>query len=181
MTLEGDNECANRALKCPFTPKGTFGHCQPPTVAQNTGTVPPFPTPNSPWLPPLTGFPGGLCLARRALRPRDRASGPQPGPRSASAHSGSVERCRSGPSAMGPSWRADVPAEPGRRRLGALSTLASALSDQSRATRGLSRPRNRSGCPLCARHISPPAMPATKTVVNERLISLVSARKCTLA
>jgi hypothetical protein len=73
------------------------------------------------------------------------------------------------------------PAEPGRRRLSTLSTLASALSAHSRATTGLSRPRNRSGCPLCARQISLPAMPGTKTAISERPISLVSARKCTPA
>jgi hypothetical protein len=134
MTLQGHNECANRAPKCPFTPKGTFGHCQHPTVAQNTGTVPPFPAPNATLLSLLTGLPGGLCLVGRALRPRDRAHSPGPGPPSARANSGSAERCRSGPPPWGRRGGPTSPSQPGRRRLGTLSTLASALSDRSRAT-----------------------------------------------
>lgn len=163
MTLEGHNECATRALKCPFTPKGTFGHRQHPTVAQNAGTVPPFPAPQLP-RPSLDGAPWrARPEAPRRPLPRDRASGPG----SALAHSGPFASYRSDLATMGPSWRADAhaaartkaPRHPARPRVRAKRAV--------RATSAVCRPRNHYGCPLCARQISQPATPVTKTVVNE--------------
>jgi hypothetical protein len=75
---------------------------------------------------------------------------------------------------------------PGRPLTAALTTppvdtLRTLVRTDQRARshrRGPIRPRNRSGCPLCARQISPRATPLTKAVVNKRLISLVSTPKC---
>jgi hypothetical protein len=177
MTPEGHNECANRALKCPFTPKGTSGHCRHPTLAQNAGTVPPFPACNGSRLPPLTGSRAGPARCPVAPRPRDGQSRPRSAP-AQPAHS-----------------RAGSRARPPRERPGRPTSLAASKTKAMRHPahprvraepplrehKRAAPPRSRSERPLCARQISRPVTPPAKTHDNGRLISLVSARKCTPA
>ena len=122
-----------------------------------------FRPPNSPGRP-LTGLPGGL-----GLRP---PAAPYLGTEQAALARPWLIRApfasyRSDLPTMGPSWRADAhaaartkaPRHPARPRVRAKRAV--------RATSAVCRPRNHYGCPLCARQISQPATPVTKTVVNE--------------
>jgi hypothetical protein len=143
MTHQGPNECSNRALKCYFTPKGTFRHCQRPTVARNAVPVPPFPAPRSSWLAPLTAS----SLSMRP-HPRTRADGDPSAsaagpvarrtPAVGTTRSGHARRgdCSLGPCPRDlPGGEASLVAARTASCLGTLRTLPSALSNQPRGDR----------------------------------------------
>ncbi len=178
MTLEGHSECSNWASKCPFTPKDTYRHCQHLTVAQNAGPVRPFPAPP----PHLTrsarasSLPGGphaqAGVGRRhgpggRQRPCLRASRwTTPGPSLLARRA----RRRRGALAARRSRRRrsdDIAAQWRPQRAQSHSAPSRPFRNRARAATLRRPPRNRFGCPLCARQISRHATPVPKTVVSE--------------
>jgi hypothetical protein len=175
MTLEGPSECSNWSSKCPFTPKDTYRHCQHLTVAQNAGPVRPFPAPP----PDLTRSARGpqASIAGRTHGPgrgraragvgRAEAEAGHPRARAFSlgGHAGgaglwlraSIRRRRSD----------DVAAQWRPQRAQGHPALSRPFRNPARAASLRRPPRNRFGCPLCARLISRQATPVPKTAVSE--------------
>ena len=175
MTLEGHSECSNWSSKCPFTPKDTYRHCQHLTVAQNARPVRPFPAtpPHLTRSARASSRPSGAAARTGRGGPHARAEvGRTHGPRRTSAalpsgvpmdhpgarafslggHAGSAGAFGSAPAAVRAARRRRGPVAT-TARPGPFGALSRPFRNPARAARLRRPPRNRFGCPLCARQI----------------------------